>query len=85
MTKEQNQALVEPLGPIYMNFQNWCPNYFVNEPGSCLRPTRSLYIVYWLRPRAWFVTKEQNQALVEPLGPNTTNFPELLAPLYFIN
>ena len=30
--------------------------------------------VHWLRPRAWFVTKEQNQALVEPLGPNTGDF-----------
>ena len=33
--------------------------------------------LYRLRPRAWFVTKEQNQALVEPLGPNTTNFQSL--------
>ena len=33
---------------------------------------------YRLRPRAWFVTKEQNQALVEPLGPNTTKFQNLL-------
>ena len=33
-----------------------------------------LYIVYWLRPRARIVTKEQNQALVEPLGPIYINF-----------
>ncbi len=33
--------------------------------------------IYRLRPRAWFVTKMQNQALVEPLGPNTTNFQNL--------
>ena len=30
-----------------------------------------------LRPRAWFVTKEQNQALVEPLGPIYINFQSL--------
>ena len=41
--------------------------------GAAVAPIE-IYIVYGLRPRAWFVTKEQNQALVEPLGPNTTNF-----------
>ncbi len=49
------QARVEPLGPIYMNFQNSSLVKWANEPGSCLRPTRLIS----LQARALWLPKYQ--------------------------
>ncbi len=64
-------GLASPQVRIHLIAGGLCGALSVSTPPG---PRHDDWDVYRLRPRAWFVTKEQNQALVEALGPNTTNF-----------
>ena len=70
------RALVEPLGPIYIDFQNSWHKNTVNVVWVCeLSEAHTFdFIGSDQEPVRDFGTE---RALVEPLGPNTGNFPNL--------